>query len=329
MSDDKPTSSQVNEKPKLPSYRDPAVRRTYIGGSDATAVLGKDRWKSRVAVWMEKTSDYVPEVDSAVTRLGVIFEAAIAAEWSVTTGMKIRRSNKLLRHPGFDWIGCHLDREVVGTGRKALLEVKTHGLLNPWNIDEEWGEENTDQVPRRVFYQCMHQIMVAGAEVCYVVALIPGKGIVQYIIERNEEIIGAMMRHYIAFKEEYWDTEMPPPTETYEDAALLFPEGKEEERVEADKDTLRLHRGILTTTAKRKELEKTEKAIKGQIGEFMKKATLLVDGDGNVLVTWNNITSERIDPKRLRLEAPNVAKKFSYTTTGRKMLPKKIKEKKA
>ena len=55
-----------------------AIRRRYIGGSDAGAVMGMNPYSSPFAVWAEKTGAVEPFEGNLKTKIGTAFEEFVA-----------------------------------------------------------------------------------------------------------------------------------------------------------------------------------------------------------------------------------------------------------
>ena len=78
-------------------------RKRGIGGSDAAAVAGLNPWKSPMAVWLEKTGRVEPEEPGEAAYWGTVLEDVVAKEFSLRTGIKVRREmpfSSILSTPG-------------------------------------------------------------------------------------------------------------------------------------------------------------------------------------------------------------------------------------
>lgn len=141
-------------------------RRTYLGATDAAAVLGVHPYKSPHDVWLEKNG-LAEDQDSVAMRHGTWVEAFIATEYQRETGVKVRRS-KLYRHPRFPQFACNPDREIVIDGHEGLLECKAVGH---W-ASKNFGQDGSDQIPEHYLIQVMWQLMVTGKKIVHLAALI-------------------------------------------------------------------------------------------------------------------------------------------------------------
>src|SRR5258708_3595445 len=131
-----------------------ALRATGIGGTDISAIVGKNPYRSPFDVWLEKTGrqdsknlDDVPHI-----RWGKILEPVLAAEYEKETGIPIIHNRETFVHPSNPIVLCtpdalwDMDRGAVARGG---AEFKTAG---PRMIDK-WGNIFTDDVPEEYLIQ--------------------------------------------------------------------------------------------------------------------------------------------------------------------------------
>ena len=120
------------------------LRNSGLGGSDASVIMGMNPWKSRLALWAEKTGEIEPDDLSGNQRVywGQKNEQNIAEWFMEQTGKRVIRRGMMQScdHP---WMLASVDREVVG--EKAGLEIKTAGVdqAKYWrddNIPDAWIE---------------------------------------------------------------------------------------------------------------------------------------------------------------------------------------------
>lgn len=175
-------------------------RKRGIGGSDAAAVLGLNKYRGPVSVWMDKTGRKQDKQEpSEAMRLGTDLEDYVAKRFTEATGKKVRRNNYMMQHDAFLFMIADVDREIVG--ENALLECKT---ASPY-AKERWAGDNT---PEEYVIQCLHYMAVTGAEKVYLACLILQTGIVIREIERDDEAIAALEQR----EKEFWETYVVPDT---------------------------------------------------------------------------------------------------------------------
>src|SRR5512135_1830790 len=111
-----------------PSKSPVSHRRTFIGGSDARIIMGKDE-AALVRLWQEKRGEAEPKDLSGnlLVQLGVVTEELNRRWYEANTGDVITDVQRLVRHPTVRWIGATLDGRVEGSG--AVFESK---FMLPW-----------------------------------------------------------------------------------------------------------------------------------------------------------------------------------------------------
>ena len=101
-----------------------AARRTGIGGSDISAILGLSPWRSPVHVWLDKTGQAPdePPANAEAMYWGKTLEDVVAREYAQRTGRRVQRVNAILRHPQHEWMLGNIDRAIVAEGSRARLD---------------------------------------------------------------------------------------------------------------------------------------------------------------------------------------------------------------
>lgn len=138
--------------------------RHGIGGSDASAVIGKNPYKSNQDLWMEKTGrsvppdisskDYVEYGHKAEPLLRELF-ALDYPEYKVEYF-----GDNMIRNEKYPWAHASLDGELTDqNGRKGILEIKTTNILQ--SIQRvKWN----DQIPDNYYIQILHYLLVTEYE---------------------------------------------------------------------------------------------------------------------------------------------------------------------
>ena len=90
------------------------IRRGYIGGSDAGAIIGMNPYASAFSVWAEKTGK-VPEFEGNIsTRTGTLLEDLVAKLFMEETGKKVHRLNFTVVNDAYPFACANIDREIIG-----------------------------------------------------------------------------------------------------------------------------------------------------------------------------------------------------------------------
>ncbi|MBE6993385.1 MAG: hypothetical protein E7423_01885 [Ruminococcaceae bacterium] len=282
------------------------IRRGYIGGSEAGAVLGLDEYKSPLTLWAEKTGRVPPFAGNLTTTVGSYLEELVAKLWCDETGKKVRRKNRVLVNDAYPFACADVDRLVVG--EKALLEIKTTNSL-PVMKRVRGGD-----YPEKWYCQMVHYLAVTGLERAYLAVLVNCRELLTFTLERDEGEIAALMQA----EEEFWamvreDREPAPDgtSSSSETISTLFPGG------ETGTVDLMGHESSLRRYAQIKgeikaldqELTEIENRIKVDIGNCEGGQT------EGFKVLWKPQERRTLDAKRLAAEHPELDMAPYYKVT--------------
>ena len=138
------------------------ARTNGIGGSDASAVIGRNPYKSNIELYEEKTGRRAPEDISGkpYVQYGTQAEEHIRAlfaldypEYTVE-----HHENRILRSKDFPFMQASLDGELTDRqGRRGVLEIKTTNILQSGQR-EKWH----DRIPDNYYIQILHYLLVTG-----------------------------------------------------------------------------------------------------------------------------------------------------------------------
>lgn len=294
-------------------------RKKGIGGSDASAILGFNPWKSAFELYIDKTSEHVEEIDNEAIHWGNVLEDVVAEEFTRRTGKKVRRRNQTFRHKEHEFMIANIDRDVVG--ERALLECKT---TNAFNLDAWDGE----QIPPAYICQLQHYMSVLDYEKAYIAVLIGGQKFVWKEVERDDEFIEMMIEYEKNFWENHVLKGVPPEIDGSKSAsellAKMYPEDDGSTIMLPSDEAEMLIEAIESIKAEVKEKQALQK-------EYENKLKLLI-GEAQMGVTpkyeVRHKTYERnsFDTKRLKKELPDIAEKYTKQSTYRRLMIKKIEQ---
>lgn len=180
-------------------------RRNFIGSSDMPAIMGVDSYRNAADVYYSKLGALDDNDDTnEAAKAGNYLEPAILAWASDELGVSIRRNQRRVQGV----FAANIDAMIVG--RPEALEAKTTGLYNKMFFGEEWGEEDTAEVPPRVLIQTHHQMYVADLERVWVPALINGRGLQMFRIERDNDLIKRIEEVGVSFWNDHVMKGIPP-----------------------------------------------------------------------------------------------------------------------
>jgi len=296
-------------------------RKRGFGGSDISALFGLNKYKTPVELWEDKTdalSDTEEDLQSEAAYWGNELEEVVAKEFTKRTGIKVRRKNQLLAHDEHSFLLANIDRWIVG--KNEGLECKTANAF----LAKEWEGED---IPAAYLLQCQHYMLVTGAERWHIAVLIGGQKFITKPIERDEEIINAIIEQARYFWNEHVLKGIPPLL----DGSSAAERYVKERYAKADPNkTISLyeqHENQLQTylelKTQAKELETQYKAIENQIKSELKEAVV---GLGSKFeVHWKPVTSNRVDSKELKALYPDIYEAVLKSSASRRFEIKEVK----
>lgn len=238
-------------------------RRGGIGSSDAPIITGDAPWGDLLTLYAVKAGIIdEPGIDTDQTRWGLRLEDVVAEWVTESTGRKVRRVKRRLRHKALPWMRASLDREYVG--EKRILEIKTRRYPT-----DEWGPAGSAEIPAHYLIQVQHQLAVSGYQAADVAVLFAGSDPRLYSIPRDEALIAALTE----LEAEFWlavQSGTPPEAFVKRNAPVVaFREGE----IEADATLTAGIEGIHGLRAEIKErkrdLESAEDAVKTLLGPYI------------------------------------------------------------
>lgn len=134
--------------------------RTRIGGSDASAVVGENPYKSNVDLWLEKTGQAVPEdiSDKPYVKYGIAAEPHLRAlfAYDYPQYKVVYEENNMFTNDKYPWAHASLDGWLMDVdGRMGILEIKTTEILQSMQR-EKWK----NRIPGNYYIQVLHYLMV-------------------------------------------------------------------------------------------------------------------------------------------------------------------------
>ena len=142
------------------SFGDWLSNRHGIGGSDASAVLGMNPYKTNEELWLEKTGKLEPVdiSDKSYVKYGHEAEPLLRELFALDYPEYLVEyyDNNMIRNKKYPWAHASLDGELVDNdGRRGILEIKTTNILQSMQR-EKWK----DRIPDNYYIQILHYLMV-------------------------------------------------------------------------------------------------------------------------------------------------------------------------
>ncbi len=288
------------------------ARKQGIGGTDAAAILELSKYRTPLDVFLDKTNRSEPIEDTEAMNWGRTMETAVASEYVMRTGDKVRRMG-MRKHKDNPWMLANIDRQIIGDPKgPGVLECKTSSA---YRIDE-WGDTGTDQIPADHYAQVCHYLAVTGYAFARLAVLIGGNDFRFYDIPRDEDLI----KRLIDIERDFWfdnvQQDMPPTPKTSADLAKLWPQDSGREVI-ASADTLSSVFKLRTVKSQLNALNQQKSDLEDDIRRALADASWLIDDDGNRLASWKTQESRRLDTSKVKAVLGDQLPEYQTVTTNR------------
>ncbi len=293
-------------------------RTKGIGGSDASIILGLNKYKTPFELWLEKTGQSsLDDTAGEAAYFGNLLEDMVAKEFEVRTGKKVRRNNFMLQHPEHSFITANIDRKVVG--ESAVLECKTASAF----LAKDW---ESDEIPDSYLVQVQHYLGVTGYEHAYIAVLIGGQKFIWKDIKRDEELIQMIFNAEVHFWNHHVFGNVPPALDGSSAAEKFLKERYKKSDPNKTIDLAFEHKGridnYLELKQNIKQLEELAKETENKLKQELEDAE--IGFVQNYQVNWKSVGSNRVDTKLLKSKYPDVYNSVLKTTTSRRFGIKEI-----
>jgi putative phage-type endonuclease len=140
------------------------ARGNTVGGSDASAIVGMNPYKTNEELWFEKTGQITPEDISSKSYV----EYGTKAEPLLRELFKLDHpefqvfyeENNLFLNEKYPWGHYSADGWLIDqNGRKGILEIKTTEILQSMQ-KEKWNK----RIPDNYYVQCLHGLMIMESD---------------------------------------------------------------------------------------------------------------------------------------------------------------------
>lgn len=182
---------------RIYDYKDEADwlrgRANGIGGSDASAVVGRNPYKTNIDLFEEKTRRrHVEDIsDKPYVIYGKCAEGPIRELFSLDYPQYTVEHHefRILQSEKYPFLQASLDGELTDEkGRRGILEIKTTNILQSMQR-EKWK----DRIPDNYYIQVLHYLLVTGYEFVVLRA---------HLISSWDKDIRTQVKHYFIERKE-------------------------------------------------------------------------------------------------------------------------------
>ena len=264
-------------------------RTTYIGSSDAAAILGVSPWKSKFQLFQEKIGEFQEEVTPAKQKIfnrgkrwePIVIEMLVDELEDRGHDVQIIARNERYLDPEHSFLAAEIDLELLLDGEHVNGEMKT---VHPFAA-KDWGEQDTDEIPIYYTSQVLHGQMVTGRSKTIVAALIGADDLRVHQVNRDDEMIQIIRNQEVWFWDSIQKREAPEPTSP-EDIKRLY-QFDTGVSMDADDELLALIGELSNIKTNYKAAEARIEVLTTQIKARMGEAALLTY-NGQKLATWKS-----------------------------------------
>lgn len=136
------------------------MRKNYLTGTDASAILGLNLHTTSIDVWEDKVHGKKKSFKSNyLIKYGSKAESSLRSLFKLSyPEYNLKHTNELLVNNKYHFIAGSLDGELeeVSTGRKGVWENKTAFISN--SLSKEKWENN--KIPEQYYIQTLHYLLV-------------------------------------------------------------------------------------------------------------------------------------------------------------------------
>ena len=307
-------------------------RKTYVGGSRVSAVMGLDpeRQGQRKTALTEYLS-IIGELDGKPDPERLAF-FEWRKEWEPVVVKRLKREfdaqivsvNQRYRDPDYEFMAAEIDFEWMDeTNHPSTVENGEIKTVHPLAFSETqgWGEAGSSDIPVHYASQCMWGVGVKRNRVCVPVAMAGIDLFTFYRIERDDETIKWLRDGIVDFWVNHVLKRIPPDPQNWSDMMQLYSKinGKP---VEIDDGIMLAIRNLAEIRVSLKQFADDEEEVKFRIAEFVSKAWGVKPKEepeddasliyqGKVVATFNKGKGAHLDQQRLRKDKPEIVSAYT------------------
>ena len=190
------------------------LRTSGIGGSDAGAIMGLNKYATPLSVYFAK-KDLTANESSKAAEWGNILEDPIRQKAREELGIEIETVPGMFTSKEYDFMNANFDGLVFVEGEKEIAGSVVSGLGGHEIKTSRTGEGfTTDEIPDSYYAQVQHYMAVTGLTFFVLTVFIfdqyTGR---HYVIPRNDEFIHRLIEGERRFWNDFVLTNvMPAPT---------------------------------------------------------------------------------------------------------------------
>ena len=254
------------------------IRQKGIGGTDVSAIVGLNPYKSPLDVYLEKTEQDDKEPETDTMRNGHYFELAVSEFFQNETDnriIKLSIDDKILFDAENPVFRGTPDRRFQGREGKGVLECKSTAC-------------QINEIPKVWYIQLQWYLMLTGYKhgaIAYVSSY-GGQNTFNYeMFDKNPELIEYLRQEADKFWRENVKAGVRPEPINADDIDKIFPNEEQGKVIKADDYILSEYERLVDLQKQKKEMEKEINKIKENLKLKIKDAEK-IEAYGEPLITY-------------------------------------------
>lgn len=290
-------------------------RTLGIGGSDAGAILGLNKYESPLQVYKAKVEGVKKDLsDNPFVKKGKVLEQLIRNEYVrpylATKGYTVKQVPFMIRNTKMPWLIANIDGIAVKEGKLD----DTLGIEIKWvsgYAESNWDGEDYNGIPASYYAQVQHYMTVTGCKWWLVCALFDDEWEMHYYLIRKDYtfIDSKLVPETKKFYEINMQMKIAPILKTEIDKealAELSMKDVTDDKLTSDESMDKDIEQYLDLQAKTSKLNKELSTVKDVIVNKYAKGSRPI----NHTVRLTNITSARFDSSKFKEEHEDLYKQY-------------------
>lgn len=291
------------------------LRTKGIGGSDAGAILGLNKYSSPLSVYKAKVDGIQKDLsDNANVRRGRELEDFVLEKYVQPKmheyGFVVTKPDFMIINADYPFLRANVDgiaRSITHLSYKTslLIEIKCVSAF----AEDAWDGPDYCGIPPYYYAQIQHYLVVTGMRAGYLVALFDRTWSVKwYTIKRDEKFIADMLPKLKLFYDVNMCMEIPPKIDyalDKEDAAKAIDE-TDDSKFSPNEDMQKLVVEYTNVSSEMKALEKRKNDITSELLEMYRQGNCPTNG----IVKFSTVKSSRFNSTRFKEEHPDMYKEY-------------------
>lgn len=293
-------------------------RKSGIGSSEVATIVGLNPWETPYQLWRRKIGLDTPKEENFAMKAGHYLEDAVSLFWQDATGREV-----IKRSTG-DWIIRSNDRPYiqVSPDRTYWLEGMKHNDSNKGILECKTTQKaiDGDDLPKHWFCQVQYQL--GGAELTHgsIAWLTQGREFGYKDISLVPDFYGWLVEEV----EKFWTDNIlgrkEPAAVSVKDVLLKYNRHTAGKIIEVSDDIFNAYNDLKEVKKELSALDERKTELEERIKVCFGDAEAISYG-GQTIATWkSNKDSEKFDAKAFQTAHPDLAKEFTNTVAGARIL---------